>query len=172
MGTGQRAEPQTAKLMDPVCGLRVDRETAAAASTYRGLTYYFHSPACQAEFDAHPERFARTDAPIPDVPIPDAPIADAPIVRVSASDGDAPRDDTPDPNSVHTDLVCGRRVHDGPATLYASFDQVTYAFCSEACRRAFLHKPERYVSELFREPDRHVAVGELHVRDDAGEHHA
>lgn len=57
MATGQRAEPQTAKPMDPVCGLRVDPEHPVAASTYGGRTYYFHSPACKAEFDAHPDQF-------------------------------------------------------------------------------------------------------------------
>ena len=58
VATGQQAEPQTAKLMDPVCGLRVDPATAAGSSEYAGRTYYFHSAACKAEFDAQPERFA------------------------------------------------------------------------------------------------------------------
>lgn len=57
MATGQRAEPQTAKPMDPVCGLRVDPEHPVAASVYDGRTYYFHSAACKAEFDAHPDQF-------------------------------------------------------------------------------------------------------------------
>lgn len=57
MATGQRAEPQTAKPMDPVCGLRVDPEHPVAASVYGGRTYYFHSAACKAEFDAHPDQF-------------------------------------------------------------------------------------------------------------------
>lgn len=58
MATGQRAEPQTAKPMDPVCGLRIDTEHPVATSTYGGRTYYFHSAACKAEFDAHPDQFA------------------------------------------------------------------------------------------------------------------
>lgn len=58
MATGQRAEPQTAKPMDPVCGLRVDTEHPVATSAYGGRTYYFHSAACKAEFDAHPDQFA------------------------------------------------------------------------------------------------------------------
>lgn len=66
MATGQRAEPQTAKPMDPVCGLRVDTEHPVATSAYGGRTYYFHSAACKAEFDAHPDQFAHRaddDAP-------------------------------------------------------------------------------------------------------------
>lgn len=58
MATGQQAEPQAAKSMDPVCALRVDPATAAASSEYRGETYHFHSLACKAEFDAAPGRFA------------------------------------------------------------------------------------------------------------------
>ena len=58
MATGQQAEPQTHKLMDPVCGLRVDPATAAGSSHYAGRAFYFHSAACKAEFDARPERFA------------------------------------------------------------------------------------------------------------------
>lgn len=57
MATGQRAEPQIDKPMDPVCGLRVDARSAAASSEYNGVVYYFHSKACKAEFDAAPERF-------------------------------------------------------------------------------------------------------------------
>lgn len=62
MATGQRAAPQVDKLMDPVCGLRVDPTTAAASRDHDGQTYYFHSTACAAEFDATPERFARAPA--------------------------------------------------------------------------------------------------------------
>lgn len=57
MATGQQAAPQTAKPMDPVCGLRVDATNAAASSEYEGHTYYFHSLACKAEFDAAPRHF-------------------------------------------------------------------------------------------------------------------
>ena len=65
MATGQQAEPQIAKLMDPVCGLRVDAATAAGRSEYGGRLFYFHSTACKAEFDADPARFAgeSSDAP-------------------------------------------------------------------------------------------------------------
>ena len=58
MATGQQAEPQTAKLMDPVCGLRLDPATVAGSSEYAGRTFYFPSAACKAEFDAQPERLA------------------------------------------------------------------------------------------------------------------
>lgn len=51
--------------MDPVCGLRVDPEHPVAASTYRARTYYFHSAACKAEFDAHPDQFVHSADVVP-----------------------------------------------------------------------------------------------------------
>ena len=43
--------------IDPVCGMVVDRATAAAAnrvSEYKGRTYYFCADACKKRFDANP----------------------------------------------------------------------------------------------------------------------
>ncbi len=43
---------------DPVCGMMIDPTTAAGKSEFRGETYYFCAPACKAEFDANPAKFA------------------------------------------------------------------------------------------------------------------
>ena len=40
---------------DPVCGMEVDVEEAAGASTYKGNTYYFCSMNCKRRFDQAPE---------------------------------------------------------------------------------------------------------------------
>jgi Cu+-exporting ATPase len=42
---------------DPVCGMQVDDQTAAATSEYRGVDYYFCSKDCQHEFDQQPDRY-------------------------------------------------------------------------------------------------------------------
>lgn len=42
---------------DPVCGMMVDEEKAAATSVYKGKTYYFCAPGCKAAFDRDPERY-------------------------------------------------------------------------------------------------------------------
>src|SRR3954449_4830131 len=39
---------------DPVCGMDVAPETAAAKSSYEGQDYYFCSKGCRAKFDAVP----------------------------------------------------------------------------------------------------------------------
>jgi YHS domain-containing protein len=45
------------RVLDPVCGMRIDPETAAATTTYNGVTYYFCAAVCKQRFDADPTRF-------------------------------------------------------------------------------------------------------------------
>jgi len=42
---------------DPVCGMTVDEEKAAAKSEYMGKTYYFCSQGCKAAFEKDPEKY-------------------------------------------------------------------------------------------------------------------
>lgn len=42
---------------DPVCGMMVDDQNAAARSTYQGKTYYFCSEECKNTFDTDPDRY-------------------------------------------------------------------------------------------------------------------
>lgn len=49
---------RTKTVKDPVCGMRVDPETAAAHAGHAGRTYYFCSKNCADLFKAHPARYA------------------------------------------------------------------------------------------------------------------
>lgn len=42
---------------DPVCGMEIDEEQAAAAIEHDGSTYYFCSESCRDQFAADPERY-------------------------------------------------------------------------------------------------------------------
>ncbi|MGH7425660.1 MAG: YHS domain-containing protein, partial [Candidatus Methylomirabilales bacterium] len=44
---------------DPVCGMDVDPEEAAATEEYEGKTYYFCSIACHKKFKAEPEKYVQ-----------------------------------------------------------------------------------------------------------------
>jgi YHS domain-containing protein len=44
--------------IDPVCGMEVEKATAAATSEYEGQTYYFCAPGCKQAFDKDPEKYA------------------------------------------------------------------------------------------------------------------
>ncbi len=41
---------------DPICGMDVDKEKAAASSEYQGKTYYFCAEGCKKAFDENPEK--------------------------------------------------------------------------------------------------------------------
>jgi YHS domain-containing protein len=43
---------------DPVCGMRVDPDDAAATTEYKGTTYYFCSEVCHDAFAADPVAYA------------------------------------------------------------------------------------------------------------------
>jgi P-type Cu+ transporter len=43
-----------AMVIDPVCGMRIDSEDAAATAEHEGVTYFFCSQACHDAFVADP----------------------------------------------------------------------------------------------------------------------
>jgi len=47
--------------VDPVCGMEVSPEDAAATSEYKGQTIYFCAPICKKKFDANPEAFLKKE---------------------------------------------------------------------------------------------------------------
>jgi P-type Cu+ transporter len=48
-------------MVDPVCGMTVMPEAAAAAWEHDGETYYFCSVGCMEQFRSDPDRFLRMD---------------------------------------------------------------------------------------------------------------
>ena len=42
---------------DPVCGVAVNQDHAAAKTDYAGVRYYFCSTACQNQFEASPKEY-------------------------------------------------------------------------------------------------------------------
>jgi uncharacterized protein len=49
--------PNVSEHIDPVCGMTVEPETAAAKREYASQTYYFCGPGCAKAFDLRPEAF-------------------------------------------------------------------------------------------------------------------
>ncbi|MDB4979389.1 MAG: copper-translocating P-type ATPase [Myxococcales bacterium] len=55
----EREEPTfQRRLRDPVCGMEVTPETAAASREHLGTPFYFCSTKCRDKFDAEPGRYA------------------------------------------------------------------------------------------------------------------
>ena len=44
-------------VIDPVCGMEIDPNTAAGTSEYKGQTYYFCATGCKRSFDKDPEKY-------------------------------------------------------------------------------------------------------------------
>ena len=47
--------------IDPICKMKVDEDNAKWTTEYNGKTYYFCAPGCKAEFEKHPEKYAKED---------------------------------------------------------------------------------------------------------------
>lgn len=43
---------------DPVCGMQIDTQDAAATSEHQGQTYYFCSEGCKEKFEQNPQQYA------------------------------------------------------------------------------------------------------------------
>jgi len=49
------------RVTDPVCGMKIDKDKAAASYEYQGKTYYFCAPACKSKFEQRPEKYTRVE---------------------------------------------------------------------------------------------------------------
>ncbi len=47
------------KAVDPVCGMKIKKKTAAGTSEYKGKTYYFCNVNCKKSFDEDPEKYLK-----------------------------------------------------------------------------------------------------------------
>jgi Cu+-exporting ATPase len=75
-GKQERAADQDATIaIDPVCGMKVKRETAKHRLDYRGEEYLFCCARCRERFQADPESFLKTSKPSEQKPAAPAPAA-------------------------------------------------------------------------------------------------
>jgi YHS domain-containing protein len=47
--------------IDPVCGMSVEEDSAAATYEYKGVTYYFCAVGCKKDFEEDPEAYLKKD---------------------------------------------------------------------------------------------------------------
>jgi Cu+-exporting ATPase len=55
-------DPTNETVTDPVCGMEVTPDTAAASVEYGDRTYYFCSPGCRTIFEMNPEKYVTRTA--------------------------------------------------------------------------------------------------------------
>lgn len=49
------------KVTDPICGMKIDSDKAAAKQTVEGQDYFFCSAECHGKFLANRDRYAKKD---------------------------------------------------------------------------------------------------------------
>jgi YHS domain-containing protein len=49
---------QNRPFIDPVCGMKVNPDTAAAETSHNGVQFYFCAQGCKQAFEANPEKYA------------------------------------------------------------------------------------------------------------------
>ena len=52
-----------AQVKDPICGMMIERSSAAGTSRYQSETYYFCSTECLRQFEANPAKYVGSATP-------------------------------------------------------------------------------------------------------------
>ena len=117
-------------LLDPVCGMTVSPERAAAKVEYDGKLWHFCSKGCATKFNTDPANYASGKAK-------PQPHTHAPLVQLGAAPKKAAQE--------VLDPVCGMTIDPATAAGHAEYQGKTYNFCSPSCLTKFKADPARYV---------------------------
>ena len=60
-----KSRPQEKSVVDPVCGMSVNPETAKIKAFIEGRNYYFCAEGCRKAFEANPEKYIGSECPKP-----------------------------------------------------------------------------------------------------------
>ena len=133
---------------DPVCGMSVDPQNAAADHQHKGKIYYFCSRHCLNRFSANPESFLKSQTP-------------AFVEDVNSHAAKA--------QSV-TDPVCGMAINPESAAAKHEYNGRTYSFCGAHCLAKFRENPEKYDLQENRQGAHTdgTVVHALHTEEHAG----
>ena len=102
--------------IDPVCGMQISEEGAAAQVTLGGVTYFFCALVCKEKFESSPDRYIASQ-------------------RSNHEEGE----------SVLKDPVCGMDVDPATAAGSHVHAGQTYYFCHPHCLDKFRANPEHYL---------------------------
>jgi Cu+-exporting ATPase len=125
--------PETAS-RDPVCGMTVDPEHAAARSEHDGRAYHFCSVSCREAFDREPTRYTSGAPEVTPVGHGDAGAHGCCAHQTKAA-----------PSTSVEDPVCGMDVDPAHAAGSLAHGGETYSFCSRGCLEKFRADPGRYL---------------------------
>ncbi len=117
------AQKQT--LQDPVCGMIVDKKTAAGHASFEETDYYFCCPNCQKKFEENPAKYLKGEAAVPSKPQ---------MIQIASA-----------PALLHHDPVCGMNIKAENAAGTVEHNGTIYHFCSRGCIEKFKANPRQYL---------------------------
>lgn len=122
---------------DPVCGMTVNPETAAARVEHGGKNYYFCCQGCATKFQSDPEKYLQ-------------PGHSASMQHISGSGLVSLGAAKPATATVVTvkDPVCGMTVDPSEAAGKYEYQGQTYYFCNPKCEERFKADPEKYLRRV------------------------
>ncbi len=137
-----------ASTIDPVCGMSVEADKAAARFEHAGRTYLFCSLHCQHQFKQDPERYAgaaAATAPLAAAPAPPTP---TPTPAPAATEHGMPMQTAlrQGQQGLAKDPICGMLV-DKATGLKTERSGRSYYFCSAGCQRTF-ESPEQELKSM------------------------
>src|SRR5579863_7608702 len=115
-------------MRDPVCGMEVQPESAAASETHAGQTYYFCCKGCAAKFRAEPAKYL------------------APKLAKATAPGLVQIGQPAAKEVTFKDPVCGMNVKPESAAGMETYQEQTYYFCSQGCATKFHADPAKYLA--------------------------
>ncbi|MBV6495102.1 MAG: cadmium-translocating P-type ATPase [Acidobacteria bacterium ACB1] len=128
-----RKKPEIVEIhTDPVCGMAVTENLAAAQVEFNGKGYYFCAVTCRDRFLSEPQKYldGATES-----------------MRGSCCGSGA---QTSTASTTHIDPVCGMTVDPNSAAGTHTYNGKEHYFCSKGCVEKFKADPEKYLSP--REP--------------------
>jgi YHS domain-containing protein len=60
-----KSKPSAKPVIDPVCGMSVDPETAKIMASIEGQNFYFCAEGCRKAFEENPEKYLGSECPKP-----------------------------------------------------------------------------------------------------------
>ena len=125
------------KYLDPVCGMRVTKNTEKT-TRFQGVAYYFCSPSCQQKFIATPENYVKAKRIIGLGSI-------ASIAKNSVTTEVMQQDF----NGAHKDPVCGMNVNE-QSQHQIEHAGTHYYFCCASCLKKFEANPTSWLDQAKR----------------------
>ncbi|HET9101640.1 MAG TPA: heavy metal translocating P-type ATPase [Acidobacteriaceae bacterium] len=145
---------QLGTVKDPVCGMQISPDKAAASVEHSGKTYFFCCTGCKERFQLHPGQYTPTEIdPVCGMKVTPAHAAGQvehngqtyffcgkSCVAKFAADPNAYLKTAP-----AIDPVCHMNVEPAKAKANSTHNGSTYYFCSQGCHDKFVQSPEKYL---------------------------